>query len=919
MNKPSHSISCGILILAFLSTPCLVVGQAPVRQHRVSNKILLNGRWQIQSSCKATEKGEQISDVSFQPKGWYAATVPGAVVANLVRDGDPNYPSPYTGLNLRRMPGVEYTIGSEFANQPIPADSPFHCSWWYRTTFPAPHKTKAGLTWLNFQGINYRANIWMNGNLIADTKQIAGAWRTYELNVTDRVRRNNAIAIEVFAPSETDLGITFVDWNPMPPDKNMGLWREAYLASSGPVSIRHPFIDAKVNTETLDAADLTVYAVARNGSNKPVKGSLEVSIGRIHLAQDVELAAGETREITFTPDQYPQLHVKNPRLWWPAKLGPQNLYQAIFRFGTHYFESDRQAIHFGIRQVTSEFTEKGYRMFKINGKRIVIRGGGWTFDMLLNRSDERVEQEMRYALDMNLNTIRLEGKIENDHFFDLADRMGMLVMAGWCCCDFWEKWGEWSDQDKDIAAESLRSQLLRIRSHPSTVMWLNGSDNPPVAEVEQRYLAVEKEIHWPTPVVSSATAKPAEFSGASGVKMTGPYEYVPPSYWLADTKTGGAHGFNTETSPGAAIPPPESIRKFIPADHLWPIDDYWNFHAGGGEFKDLKRYTDALDRRYGPSGSMEEYSLKSQAAAYEGERAMFEAYVRNKYSSTGVIQWMLNNAWPSMIWHLYDWYLRPGGGYFGAKKANELLHVQYSEDDNGVYVTNSMYQPSANMKVRAQVLNLDMAVKFEKEARLDVAPDSSVRVLTIPDIADLSPTYFVRVWLMDSSGKPVSDNFYWRSTKPDVLDWTHTEWFYTPATQLEDLSALKTLPKVAINASATAHNEQGQTIMRIMVKNSGKSLGFQVHLRVTTGVDEDILPVFFDDNYFPLSPGEERTITASFDARQISGPANVVVDGWNVQPLKVRAKVAGGSAQARSGKGERRVKEAAATPRSSAQ
>jgi len=158
---------------------------------------------------------------------------------------------------------------------------------------------------------------------------------------------------------------------------------------------------------------------------------------------------------------------------------------------------------------------------------------------------------------------------------------------------------------------------------------------------------------------------------------------------------------------------------------------------------------------------------------------MFEAYVRNKYTSTGVIQWMLNNAWPSMIWHLYDWYLMPSGGYFGAKKANELLHVQYSEDDNGVYVTNSMYQPSANMKVRAQVLNLDMAVKFEKEASLDAAPDSSVRVLTIPDIADLSPTYFVRVWLMDSSGKPVSDNFYWRSTKPDVLDWSHTEWFYT--------------------------------------------------------------------------------------------------------------------------------------------
>jgi exo-1,4-beta-D-glucosaminidase len=263
---------------------------------------------------------------------------------------------------------------------------------------------------------------------------------------------------------------------------------------------------------------------------------------------------------------------------------------------------------------------------------------------------------------------------------------------------------------------------------------------------------------------------------------------------------------------------------------------------------------------------------------------------------------------------LYDWYLMPSGGYFGAKKANELLHVQYSEDDNGVYVTNSTYQTSPNMKVRVQVLNLDMAVKFEKEASLDVAPDSSTSVLTIPDLAGLSSTYFVRAWLMDASGKPVSDNFYWRSTKPDVLDWNHSEWFYTPATQLEDMSALKTLPPVHVNASATEHDEQGQTIVRITVHNPGKTLGFQVHVRVTRAGDEDVLPILFDDNYFPLFPGEKRTITARFDAGQALEPANVVIDGWNVQELKVHAKIMSGSAQTRSQQSERSVKAVAAQP-----
>ena len=863
-----------------------------------AGRIDLRDHWQIQSSCKVPEKGDAISQTSFQPQGWYAATVPGAVVANLVRDKEPGYPDPYTGMNLRKMPGVEYAIGSEFANQSIPQDSPFHCSWWYRTTFASPEHAQTGQVWLNFRGINYRANVWLNGKQIADTRQIAGAWRGYELNVTGKVEGNNALAVEVFAPKETDLGITFVDWNPMPPDKNMGLWREAFLTTTGPVAIRHPFVDTRVNVQTLDSADLTIYAVAQNGSDKPVKGSLEVAIEQLHLSQDVELAAGESKEISFAPGKYPQLHIRNPRIWWPAKLGPQNLYQAVFQFKVDGQESDRLDLNFGIRQVTSEFTDKGYRLFKINGRKIVIRGGGWTFDMLLDRSNQRIEQEMRYALDMNLNTIRLEGKIENDHFFELTDRTGMLVMAGWCCCDFWEKWKKWSDEDKDIAAESLRSQLLRIRSHPSVIMWLNGSDNPPIAEIEQRYLDVEKQIHWPVPVVSSATQKRTEVSGASGVKMTGPYEYVPPSYWLEDTKNGGAYGFNTETSPGAAIPPPESLRKFIPPDHLWPVDDFWNFHAGGNEFKNLKRYIDALDRRYGSSSSMEEFSLKSQAAAYEGERAMFEAYVRNKYNSTGVIQWMLNNAWPSMIWHLYDWYLTPGGGYFGAKKANELVHVQYSEDDNAVYVTNSLYRPFLSMKVRVQVLNLDSSVKFEKEQSVDVGADSSTWILSLPAMEGLSPTYFVRVWLKDSSGKTISDNFYWRSTKPDVLDWDNSKWFYTPAKQLEDLRALKTLPAVTLSASATARTEQGSTVMQIKVKNPDKSLGFQVHLRVTNGADEDILPILFEDNYFPLFPGEERTIRVSFDAKLATSAPNVAIEGWNVQKIKVQAKVETGKSGA---------------------
>src|SRR5260370_179912 len=217
------------------------------------------------------------------------------------------------------------------------------------------------------------------------------------------------------------------------------------------------------------------------------------------------------------------------------------------------------------------------------------------------------------------------------------------------------------------------------------------------------YLNIEKELQWPNPIVSSASEKKAGASGESGVKMTGPYEYVPPVFWLADTQAGGAYGFNAETSPGPAIPARESLQKFIPKDHLWPMDDVWNYHAGGERFTTIDVFTDGLNRRYGPASSLDDYERKAQAMAYDGQRAMFEAYARNKYTSTGVIQWMLNNAWPSLIWHLYDYYLVPAGGYFGTKKACEPVHVQYSYHDNPVAVINGTYETPKGSKVSAKI------------------------------------------------------------------------------------------------------------------------------------------------------------------------------------------------------------------------
>jgi exo-1,4-beta-D-glucosaminidase len=841
-----------------------------------STRIELAQGWTIQSSAKVQAKGDSLSAAAYRPADWYRTTVPATVVAALVTNHV--YPDPYFGMNLRSYPGMTYQVGMNFANLPMAADSPFAASWWYRTEFRLPPSVKGKAVWLNFDSINYRANIWLNGHQIASAEKVAGMYRMFEFDVTEFARAGaaNGLAVEVFPPGPNDLSITFVDWNPMPPDKDMGLVRDVYVLTSGPVSLRHPQVLTTL-APAHDRAQLSASAELRNASAKPVEGMLKAELGGRVVSKKVTLGPKETAHVELAA-----VDVANPKLWWPYPLGPQNLEHARLEFVTGGAVSDRQDLQFGIREVTSELDARKHRVFKINGEKILIRGGGWTQDMLLRWTPERENDELRYVRDLNLNTVRLEGKLMNDHFFETADRQGILVMAGWCCCSFWERWKNWKPEDYPIAGESLRDQVRRLRNHPSMLTWLYGSDESPNAEAEAVYLKVLKEERLPVPAVSSAADRTTTLTGITGVKMTGPYDYVAPDYWLEDKKRGGAWGFNTETSPGPAIPELASLKEMLPKEHLWPIDDFWNFHAGGGGYRTVNIFTKALEERYGKATGLEDYVRKSQLMTYEGERAMFEAYGRNKYDATGVVQWMLNNAWPSTIWHLYDYYLRPGGGYFGTKKACEPLHAQYSYDDRSVAVVNSFYRAFPGHTVTAKVYNLDLAEKFSKTAPVEIGPDAVVRAFEIPELAGLSDVYFIRLWLKDAAGKTVAENFYWLSTKPDVSDWAKGNGRYTPIQSYADFTSLDKLPRVDVKVNSRPEARGGDDIERVTVENTGAGLAFFVRLSVEAA-GRDVAPVIWSDNYISLMPGEKRELTATVHRKDLGGAAaRVKIDGWNL-------------------------------------
>jgi exo-1,4-beta-D-glucosaminidase len=507
--------------------------------------------------------------------------------------------------------------------------------------------------------------------------------------------------------------------------------------------------------------------------------------------------------------------------------------------------------------------------------------------MMVRHDPRRIEQQVRMAQDMGLNTIRLESKLETPDFFELTDRLGMLVMPGWCCCHHWEEWDQWDAEDHKVAEHSQRDQLMRLRKHPSVFVWLNASDMPPTnPEVEKMYIRVLKETHWPTPYLSSATAKVSKVTGETGVKMNGPYDFVPPVYWLEDPeKYGGAWSFATEISPGGAPPPIESMRQMLPPDKLWPVNDWWLYHAGGGQFKDIKIFTKAQDKRYGPSRSAEEFTTKSQMMAYEGLRAMFEAFSRNKYNSTGVIQWMMNDAWPSIIWHQFDVYLRANGGYYGTKKACQPLHAMYSYNDRSVWLISSQYTAAPGLKVTARVFDFDMNQKHVQEATLDAPPDSTQKVFTLPSPQGVSGTYFVHLAVTDGSGKQVSSNLYWLSTKPDTLDWKKSTWYYTPTSSYADFTALNRLPKVQLRTTSQTERQGEQLHTRVVLENTGKTVAFFIRLQLMKGAGEELLPVYWEDNYLSLLPGEKREVVATVDAHDAgTAEPRVVVTGWNVNP-----------------------------------
>ncbi|HEY9339978.1 MAG TPA: sugar-binding domain-containing protein [Hanamia sp.] len=879
--KEFKALSVKILLLGLYL--CFLLSAITVMATPPGNRIIKNqdltNHWQIQSSSKINAGGAEISTYDFVPKDWYDATVPGTVLGSLVANSV--FKNVFYGRNLEKIP-----------------ESQFNVPWWYRTTFTIEKINEGQITKLRFNGISYRADIWLNGQKVASADSIKGSFRQFVLDISKYVKPGaNVLALKITRAQKSDLTIGFVDWNPEPADHNMGIWRNVQLQISGPVSIDHPFVQTKVDTVTLDHADVTVSTVLHNYSDKVIDGELKGMIGReISFSQKVSIEPNSSKEVIFTPSQFSQLSINHPKLWWVHTLGDPHLYDLHLQFDSGDKISDSSHVRFGIRSVSDYITKEGHRGFRLNGKKILIKGGGWTDPMLLNATPAYERAGIDYAVHMNMNAIRMEGFWgNNQHIYNLCDEKGILIMVGFSCQWEWENlMGNKDDkysaimspEQNDIAAESWHDQILWLRNHPSIFTWLYGSDKWPRPELEKRYLATLKDLDPTRPSVSSAKEVKSAITGPSAVKMRGPYDYVPPAYWYVDTAYGGAFGFNTETGPGPQIPVLESLKKMIPVDSLWPISSAWMYHAARGEFHNLTYYNNAMDNRLGKAKDLDDYLKKAQYLNYEGMRAMYEAFESNRFKATGIIQWMYNASWPKLWWQLYDYYLMPTGAFYGARKANEPLHISYNYGKDGVDIMNNTAEKTTGLSAEITVFDINMKQVFQKKIVSNtVGAQQTKPVFTLPANLNAGKTWFLDLRLYNKQRHLVSRNFYVLSAKKDKLNEKKSTWYVTPQTAFADLTLLQNLPNVKLERSETITTKGEDTHVNVKLKNPSTHLAFMIHLDMKKkGTGESVLPVFWNENYITLLPGEERLVsgychTSDLDKNQVS----ITVSGWNVK------------------------------------
>jgi beta-galactosidase/beta-glucuronidase len=830
----------------------------------VPEPLILDSGWQLLAASKISRSATDIAWTGFDPvEDWRPATVPGTVLTSLVNDGV--YPEPLYGENNR----------PDKISEGLCRDS-----YWYRIVFRPPKAYAGKRIWLHLDGINYSAEVWINGH---NAGTMHGAFARGVFDITDYVRPGKKAALGVLVappphpgwPHEhtqfdgmgLNGGITAVDgptflctlgwdWIPAIRDRDTGIWQKVYLSASGPVIIKNPLVTTDLPLPDLDHADITIQTTVENVTAYPQHGELRANFGTETISVPVDIGANTSKVVSLDPKSFPQLSVLHPKLWWPNGYGPQNLYKLDLDFEVNGAISDHQETIFGVRKITYSVPDSENLTLSVNGVRVMCKGGNWGLDEAMKRNPRRrLEAQIRMHQLANYTIIRnWVGQSTSEDFYDLCDKYGMLL---------WDEFFQPNPSDGPDPTDlhtyvaNVRDKILRFRNHPSIAVWCARNEGYPPKEIDDALQKLMKELEPTRLYQASSTA-------GRGVYSHGPYCWrTPREFYDFETKD----IFKTETG-SMSIPTLESIHGMMPQKDWEVIDDDWAEHdfAKGAQRGD--QYPGILAARYGKITNLADFVRKGQLANYEAYRAMYEGRNAKLFKPcTGVITWMSNPAQPSFVWQLYHHDLEPNASLFAARKACEPLHIQLNEKTWELEVINNLPTPITNSHARLTIYNLNGSNAYEHEFEVQAPPCAETGLGPVDWPTNLTAVHFVKLEWRDPGGK-LSDNFYWRAL-PDHPD---------------DLQALGTMPRVTLEALVTRHDTAGKCMLDVTLTNPTNHIALMAHLQLRRKDPNDrVLPVYYSDNYVSLTPGETRTITVEAALPDLTGQDPLImIDGWNI-------------------------------------
>jgi Exo-beta-D-glucosaminidase Ig-fold domain/Glycosyl hydrolases family 2/F5/8 type C domain/Glycosyl hydrolases family 2, sugar binding domain len=816
---------------------------------------LAGGNWKIQRSSEVTSGGDTISKAGFKNDDWIVATVPGTALVSYWNAGalpDPNYSD----------------------NQLMISESFFNSDFWYRNEFEVPANYKGSKMFLNFDGINWKAQVFVNGKNIGN---IEGAFIRGKFDVTDLIKPGQKNAIAVLILKNDHIGVikeetalstdknggalgadnpTYHasigwDWIPTIRGRNIGIWNDVFLDVSGAVTIENPFVFTKLNLPDTSLAEINFELTVHNYKNEAFKGILTGSYGPIKFEEQVSVGPSESRLIKLNSSTHPELHFKNPKLWWPKGYGEPYLYDVTLSMKSADGRiSDKTSFKSGVREMTFREDNMILNIY-VNGRRLIARGGNWGFpESNLNYRGREYDAAVAYHADMNFNMIRnWVGQTADDEFYEACDKYGVMVWQ-----DFWlANPADGPNPDNPVMfLKNADDYIKRIRSHPSIGIYVGRNEGNPPDVIDTALRKMIKNLHPGLHYISN--------SAMGVVSGGGPYRALPVrDYFLL-------YGYNKLHSERGMpnVMTYESLKQTLQESELWPQNSQWGLHNYTLESaQSCASFNKMVETGFGPAKDAREFTELAQWINYSGYRGMFEG--RSMFRQ-GLLLWMSHPSWPSMVWQTYDYFLEPTAAYFGCKKASEPIHIQWNPVFDEIEVVNNNARDKTGLTAKAELINMDGSVKWEKEASLSCKEDSTAKCFKLEFPKNLSEVHFIKLVLLERNAV-ISENFYWRGLKDG------------------NYQALRNLPKVELNSSTYVKKSGDTWILRTTLNNTTKNPILMVRLKVIGKPGgERILPVFYSDNYVSLMPGEQKVITMKFKDMDTRGekPA-VVITGFNLK------------------------------------